>query len=349
MSPFKTLIDWSQQNFSRLPWRRKRTLYRTWVSEIMLQQTTVATVTSRFASFLAQFPDINALATAKEEEVLSAWRGLGYYRRAVNLHKGARYLLSEYKGNFPREESALKNIPGIGEYTAAALTGIGRNRPALPLDANLKRVLARYYAIESGNPKRELQQRFEEGELPHAMETLGARNLIEALMDLGRTLCQATRVQCEECPLSSDCLAHQKKSPLSYGHPQKSSSPPLSLELLRVVVQQKKGVLAYPKKKGEWLTGQWELPTFILHSEDSALSQYPTVKQKISLKDLPGIPSRITRYRIQNHILTCNLKQFRKHFPEGRPWQFYHPDSRPCLLSSTTLKILDLARRDNSL
>ena len=337
----KELIRWSQQNFSHLPWRHKRTLYRTWISEVMLQQTTVATVASRFEDFLAQFPDLKTLATAPEQDILSAWRGLGYYRRAANLHRGARYLVSQHNGTFPRQESALLNVPGIGEYTAAALTGIGRNRPALPLDANLKRVLARYHAIESKNLKKELQQRFTEGTLLPGMQDLGARKLIEGLMDLGRIHCRATVAECEDCPLSKGCQARVKKRPLAYGRPQKLSTPALSLELLRVVIRQKKGVLAYPKQKGEWLTGQWELPTFVLHSDDPKLAQYPTLKTKISREGLPQLTTSITRYRIQNHILVCTLKQFQKDFPSGGPWQFYPPDTRPCLLSGTTLKILD--------
>ena len=341
MSPFKNLIDWSKQNFSHLPWRRKRSLYRTWISEIMLQQTTVATVSARFEPFLKRFPDVRTLAKATEKELLSAWRGLGYYRRAVNLHKGARHLTAHHGGTLPRKESALLAVPGIGEYTAAALTGIGRNRPALPLDANLKRVLARYFAVKSKMFKQELRLRFQEGELLPEMESLGARPLIEALMDLGRTHCQANKVQCEGCPLSTHCLAKKSAQPLSYGSLQKSSSPLFALKLLRVVVQRKKSILACSKKKGQWLEGQWELPTFVLHCEDPKFSQYPPIKTNISPDALPQVSSRITRYRIQNHILSCSLRQFQENFSQDDSWQFYRRDSRPCLLSITTLKILD--------
>ena len=317
----------------------------------MLQQTTVATVSARFEPFVAQFPNVRALAKGEEDEILSAWRGLGYYRRAKNLHRGARHLMLHHGGRFPLDESALKTIPGIGEYTAAALTGIGRNRPALPLDANLKRVLARFLAVESKDIKGELQRLFGEGRLlPEAkMESLGSRVLIEALMDLGRTFCRANGVRCEECPLRAGCGARLSGRPLSYGIPQKSPSPLLSLELLRVVVWRPWGVLAYPKGKGQWLEGQWELPTFVFHCEDARFSQYPPLETNISMSSLPTIPSRITRYRIRNHILSCGLEQFREKFPSNHPWQFYRPDSDPCLLSSTTLKILDKTKPHQSL
>ena len=300
MPPFQALINWSQKTFSDLPWRHNRSLYRTWVSEVMLQQTTVATVSARFEEFLQRFPDIHALATGSEEDVLSAWRGLGYYRRAVNLHKGARYLVEHHQGRLPESESALMNIPGIGEYTAAALTAIGRNRPALPLDANLKRVMARYLAIEPDRLKKELREQFSRGSLFPNMASLGPRKLIEALMDLGRVHCRANSAQCEECPLATHCLAHQENTPLLYGRPMKSAPAALSLKLLRVVVRQEGKVLAYPKREGEWLTGQWELPTFILHSEDEQLSQYPSLKvPHPPLTSLPRITTHITRYRIR--------------------------------------------------
>ena len=341
-SPFWALQQWSQQHFVDLPWRRKRTLYRTWVSEVMLQQTTVGTVSSRFDDFLQKFPDIKSLATAPEEAVLSAWRGLGYYRRAINLHKGAQYLVQNHQGQLPTDESALMSIPGIGEYTAAALMAIGRNRPALPLDANLKRVLARYHGLESTQLKKELQQRFSDGTLFPDMASLGPRALIEALMDLGRVHCRANSVRCDECPLSTHCLAHQKGRALSYGRPAKSAPPILSLVLLRVVVKEKGKIIAYPKQAREWLSGQWELPTFVLHSEDDKLSQYPPLPTPTPPPPtLPRITSHITRYRIDNHILSCPLKYFRQTFPFPPDWKLYDPLSTPSLLSSTTLKILD--------
>ena len=349
MSPFKTLINWSQQNFSHLPWRRQRSHYRTWISEVMLQQTTVATVAGRFEEFVRKFPNITALADAEEKEILSAWRGLGYYRRAANLYKGAQFIIQNHRGRFPHDESAIKDIPGIGEYTSAALIGIGRNRRSLPLDANLKRVLARYHAIRSDYLKKELQKQFSEGRILADMESLGPRLLIEALMDLGRVHCRATGPACGTCPLRDHCLAHKQKLTSDYGRPQKTPPSVFSLELLRVVVKQKNQILAYPKKEGEWLSGQWELPTFILYSEDSRLSQYPRLKTKISLMTLPRFSSRITRYRIQNHILSCNLNQFQKKFPSDQFRQFYRLGSRPCLLSSTTLKILDKIRASKNL
>ena len=308
----------------------------------MLQQTTVATVAGRFEDFVAQFPDVRALADAQEKAILSAWRGLGHYRRAANLHRGAQFIVKNHGGRFPGEESALKTIPGIGEYTAAALFAIGRNRPALPLDTNLKRVLARYLGIEGRDVAGELQKRFTGGLLLSARES--PRPLMEALMDLGRTHCKANRVQCHECPLADSCLAHKRGRPLSYGRPLQSPTPLTTLELLRVVVRRKDKILAYPKKEGEWLSGQWELPTFILRCQDRGLLQYPRLKTKIPLQGLIRLPSRITRYRIQNHILCCNLEQFRKKFPPHQSPQFYHLHTRPCLLSSTTLKILDKIR-----
>lgn len=313
---FQKLIDWSQKEFPELPWRKKRSLYRTLVSEIMLQQTTVSTVKNHYDRFLKEFPTLESLAKASEEELIVAWKGLGYYRRARNLKKIAESLFLEHKGEFPTSLESLQEIPGIGPYTAGALLSIGMDEKALAVDANLERVIARYYGLETQKGlklQKEIQSQFNNKKILQLK--LSYRALNEALMDLGRTFCQARKASCDLCPLKKECMAFQSKKPLSYPREEegkvKLKAQEHELHLLRVIVQKKEKVLAYKKSDEEWLHGQFEVPTFMISTTDKKLSQYPTLKNKISLKELPNFKTSITKYKITNFVLTMTEKEFR--------------------------------------
>ncbi len=261
---WKKLLDWSQAEFAHLPWRKNRTMYGTLVSEIMLQQTTVATVLSHYERFLALFPDLKTLANASEENVCKAWQGLGYYRRARNLRKAAVSLQGIHKGKFPIDPSALKEIPGIGEYTANALLGIGANQKALAIDANIERVLARIYARpESKGPllMKALAKDFQVGNILKENGLGDWRALNEALMDLGRVFCQARRTFCNTCPVSQHCQAHSKSKALEFpiGGLEKKISKAHVVHLLRVLVRHPKStnkIMGTLKTEGQWLSGQ---------------------------------------------------------------------------------------------
>ena len=311
------LLNWSAKEFGHLPWRHKRTLYRTLVSEIMLQQTTVATVLQHFERFLLRFPDLKTLALASEEELLVAWKGLGYYRRAKNLKKIAEKIAQDWKGEFPNGLDELQLIPGIGPYTANALVAIGMDQPALAVDANLERVLARIYGIKTAKGPRlqkQLAQLFIEKKIVKERHH-SFRALNEALMDLGRTICQANRVSCEICPVKKNCQAFKLGSALSYpAGPvvDKKKTVEYNLSLLRVVVKKGSKVLAYQKSEGEWLAGQWELPTFVISCDDKKMQQYLPLKTKLVTKDLPIVKTGITKYSITNHVLEINHTEWKE-------------------------------------
>ena len=280
-----SLIAWSQKEFTHLPWRKRRTLYGTLVSEIMLQQTTVSTVLNHYERFLKEFPNLKSLAEASEDELLVAWKGLGYYRRAKNLKAIAKSVFENYGAEIPEDINVLMTIKGIGPYTANALVAIGLDKRGLAVDANLERVLSRYYGLKTTKgPKlqKQIQQLFLEQKICFE-KNVSYRALNEALMDLGRTICQANRVACELCPLKKKCAAFKSESPLSYpfgGEEQKKNkSMDLSLKLLRVFVVKGDQILAYQKKKGEWLEGQWEVPTFVIETNDPKFKQYPVLKK----------------------------------------------------------------------
>lgn len=331
---WKKLIAWSQSEYCDLPWRKKRTLYRTLVSEIMLQQTTVATVLNHFERFVKTYPNLKSLAQASEEELLISWKGLGYYRRAKNLRMAAIELTQKYRGRFPQDYDQLVTIRGIGPYTASALLSIGKDQRALAVDANLERVLSRVHGLETPKgPKlqKDIQKRFRSGEIlpPTKTQGMSFRQLNEALMDLGRTYCQSRRASCELCPLRVKCVAYSQGKVYNYPKVLEKDSLKAAerhqLSLLRVVISDdKKGLMAIKRREGQWLAGQYELPTYILSTQDQSLAQYPTLELPDNrVKSLIHFQTAITKYKITNYIYLTSLKDFKKEFGQAltRSWE----------------------------
>lgn len=339
----KNLLTWSKTEFSQLPWRQNRSLYRTLVSEIMLQQTTVGTVKNHFERFLVRFPTLKSLAAASEDELLVAWKGLGYYRRARNLKKIAEALATEHKGEFPHDLEALMEISGIGPYTANALVGIGMDKRALAVDANLERVIARLLNLKTEKGlklQKEIQTLFVNKKI--FTEKLSFRELNEALMDLGRTYCQARKASCELCPLKKDCLSFKEGTPLSIPMmkgEEKKKSVEHELHLLRVFVMKKDKVLVYQKGEKEWLSGQFEVPTFILSTTDKTLKQYPSFPKGAKVDPLFSFKTGITKYKIQNSVLAMTEKEFKAlAFSNKSEWR--STESAESNFSTATLKAL---------
>jgi len=208
LAPFaERLLDWHARHGRHdLPWQQPREPYRVWLSEIMLQQTQVATVIPYFERFLERFPDVAALAAAPADEVLALWAGLGYYARARNLHHCAQAVVTEHGGEFPREIEALQALPGIGRSTAAAILSQAHGDRHAILDGNVRRVLSRHAAIE-GWPGAPAQQK----KLWALAETLLPQTRLadytQAIMDLGASLCSTRKPACAICPVNADCGA----------------------------------------------------------------------------------------------------------------------------------------------
>jgi A/G-specific adenine glycosylase len=249
------VVRWQQSHGRHaLPWQRTRDPYRVWLSEIMLQQTQVATVLGYYARFLERFPDVAALARAHEDEVLSLWSGLGYYSRARNLHRCAQEVVARFGGEFPRTAAELETLPGIGRSTAAAIAAFCFDERAAILDGNVKRVLSRVLAFEGSD--RELWQ--------HAQALLPLRgkampSYTQGLMDLGATVCLPRSPSCLLCPVHADCRAQDKeKYPVRTKKPKRTAE---SVWLLRA--QNDDGAVWLQKRpaKGVW-AGLYCLPAF---------------------------------------------------------------------------------------
>ena len=205
------LLAWYDRHARVLPWRARRgerqDAYRVWLSEIMLQQTTVKTVTPYYARFLARWPTVAALAQASLDDVLRTWAGLGYYARARNLHACARAVVERHDGLFPADVQRLRALPGIGGYTAAALAAIAFDRPAVPVDGNVERVVARLFAVEDELPAGKHKIK---GLAASLLPPRRTGDFAQALMDLGATLCSPKRPACAICPWSEPCLARRR-------------------------------------------------------------------------------------------------------------------------------------------
>ncbi|MGI9520391.1 MAG: A/G-specific adenine glycosylase [Hyphomicrobiaceae bacterium] len=202
------LLDWYDSERRDLPWRYQTgehaDPYLVWLSEIMLQQTTVKAVIPYFDRFVAAWPNIQALAEADEESVLQAWAGLGYYSRARNLHNCAKIITSQFEGHFPQSERQLEQLPGIGPYTAAAISAIAFGRRATPVDSNVERVVARLFAVEEPLPQAKSILKDLASTLTPTERT---GDFAQAMMDLGATICTPRRPSCLMCPLQDQCVA----------------------------------------------------------------------------------------------------------------------------------------------
>ena len=207
----QALLDWYDANRRTLPWRaragRKADPYHVWLSEIMLQQTTVQAVAAYYIKFLKAWPTVEALAGASQDEVLTAWAGLGYYARARNLHAAAKVVANELNGAFPRSYEGLRELPGVGDYTAGAIAAIAFDLPHAAMDANAERVIVRAFAIDEPLPKSKPAMR---AALQALVPQKRAGDFAQALMDLGSLVCTTKRPACARCPWIAGCEARRR-------------------------------------------------------------------------------------------------------------------------------------------
>lgn len=256
----RRLLRWYGHEKRDLPWRRTSDPYRIWVAEIMLQQTRVEAVIPYYKKFLRSFPALRALARAREERVLACWSGLGYYSRARHLHRAAKIICAEHGGEFPREESAARALPGVGRYTAAAVLSIAYGAPFAVLDGNVARVLSRLHALKAdARNAREREMLWQ-----RAQELLDPRrpgDFNQAMMELGATLCTPRLPRCGACPLAKGCQAYQQDAVEKYP-PARKRAREKRLRWIAAVAQDAAGryLMHRRPRDAAWLAGFWELP-----------------------------------------------------------------------------------------
>jgi A/G-specific adenine glycosylase len=254
----QSLLRWFRANARDLPWRKNRTPYAVWVSEIMLQQTQVATVIDYFNRFMKRFPTVEKLARARQDTVLKLWEGLGYYSRGRNLHKAAKLIVSNYDGQLPDTVEGLQKIPGIGRYTAGAIASIAFKRPAPILDGNVIRVLCRLFCID-GNPKEDATKK-QLWELADTLvHTRHPGDFNEAMMELGAMVCTPQNPQCPKCPLRNQCDAKKQGRQHELPVRQKQKALPHYTIVVGVVYKGDK-ILIDKRRQNALLGGLWEFP-----------------------------------------------------------------------------------------
>ncbi|NNL94931.1 MAG: A/G-specific adenine glycosylase [Xanthomonadales bacterium] len=291
------LLDWWDHHGRKdLPWQHPRTPYRVWVSEIMLQQTQVTTVIPYFERFMARFPDLESLAAAELDDVLSLWAGLGYYARGRNLHKAAKICVERHGGEMPDSAEALEALPGIGASTANAIISQAHDRPAVVLDGNVRRVMARHGAIEGWYGKREVAEKMWNAARDRLPQGRGA-DYTQAVMDLGAMLCTRSKPSCPACPVAGDCRA--LKTGLVAELP--SARPRIRVgkkQLNLLILRDGAGAVLLERRPpaGIW-GGLWSLPE---HEDSSTLAdRYGLAPEKLCA--LPPVNHRLTHLALTIH------------------------------------------------
>jgi A/G-specific adenine glycosylase len=312
------LLAWYDRHRRDLPWRAGPGAtpdpYRVWLSEIMLQQTTVKTVAPYFVRFIARWPNVHALAAAPLEDVLRAWAGLGYYARARNLHACARTVVERHRGSFPVAEIELAELPGIGPYTAAAIAAIAFGARAAAVDGNVERVVARLFAVEqelpAGKPRlRELAA----GLVPGRR----AGDFAQALMDLGATLCTPRRPACAVCPWLNACAARRRGDPETFPRKGRKRAGLLRRGAAFVAVRADGCVLVRSRPPHGLLGGMTEVPTTPWTPDfdaGSAPGQAPNLSRgKPKWRRIPGVVAHVFTH------FPLELLVFRAEIPAGTP------------------------------
>ena len=342
------LLAWYERNRRKLPWRAppgaRADPYRVWLSEIMLQQTTVKAVGPYFEKFVQRWGDVNALARASRDEVLRMWAGLGYYSRARNLHACAVVVMRDHHGVFPDTEEGLRALPGIGPYTAAAIAAIAFDRRTMPVDGNIERVVSRLFAVDDALPQAKPQIR------QHAASLLGpsrAGDSAQALMDLGALICTPKRPACALCPLNDCCAAREAESQETF--PRKAPRKPGALRRgAAFAVTRGRELLVRTRPERGLLGGMTEVPTsdwIAAQDDQAALKQAPMLKGVARWHRKAGVVTHVfTHFPLELAVYTARVADGTR-APRGMRWvkiATLQGEALPNLMRKVVAHALDL-------
>ncbi|WP_286235878.1 A/G-specific adenine glycosylase [Thalassotalea sediminis] len=341
----EAVVNWyHKQGRKHLPWQQNKTPYRVWISEIMLQQTQVATVIPYYQRFMESFPNITALANAEQDLVLHHWTGLGYYARARNLHKAAQIMRDKFQGEFPLAIEQVIALPGIGRSTAGAILSLALKQHHPILDGNVKRVLSRHYLVEGYNG----QSKYEKTLWPIAEKLTPAKHVDafnQAMMDIGATLCTRSKPDCSNCPLVSTCLAYAGNEQQHFPQKKPKKKIPEKSAIMLILKQGEKVLLIKRPPSGIW-GGLYGFPEIDLQSN---------IDKKLSSFGLTGTKQQaLTPFRhtfshfhldITPILVECQLKKENTNIAEYDQHLWYHITNQDTVgLAASSCKILDEVR-----
>jgi A/G-specific adenine glycosylase len=296
------LLRWFARHQRVLPWRQDRDPYRIWVSEVMLQQTQVATVIPYFERFLIAFPTVAELAAADEQAVLRLWEGLGYYRRAKNLHRAARQLVAEHAGQFPDDPEAWQALPGIGRYMTGAILSQAFERRLPIVEANSKRVLCRLFA-QRGDPASGPVQRWLWQTAGAVLPSRRIGEFNQALMELGALVCTPANPRCPDCPLAEVCAARQRGIEREIPPPARQPTVVEVQEAAVVVRHGNKVLFVQRPETGRW-AGMWEFPHGALQAGESHAQAAARIAGELGLNVRLGGELLTIRHGVTHHRIT---------------------------------------------
>ena len=319
----KQVVDWYHlYGRKTLPWQLAKTPYKVWVSEIMLQQTQVATVIPFFERFMASFPTVEALAAASEDNVLHHWTGLGYYARARNLHKSAKIIVNEYQGIFPTDIEKVIDLPGIGRSTAGAILSLSLGQHHAILDGNVKRVLARFFLVSGWYGEKKVENTLWQ----LSEQVTSQQNVVEfnqAMMDLGSSLCSRSKFDCEPCPLVSQCSAYSAGKVNEFPNPKPKKINPTKSSYMVILKCDDKVLMFKRPATGIWgglygffeAEGQAQLADWLNHyapcGQPVYLDEFKHVFSHFNLMitpvlvELKSLPLQIAERDVLAYDLSC--------------------------------------------
>ena len=338
----RKLLRWYDQNKRDLPWRHGSDPYAIWISETMLQQTQVKTVLPYYENFLRAFPTVRTLDRAPIDKVLRLWSGLGYYRRAENLKKAARQLMRDHRGKLPQEFAALRELAGIGDYTAGAILSIAFQQRYPAVDGNVRRVLGRVFAVAD---EKNLQST--------AIEIVPRSrpgDFNQALMELGATLCTPNEPRCERCPLASECVANSQNTQ-NHQRAARNQRKFRNITWPLAIVRQRGKILLRRRADNGLLARLWELPGRESTARNSAMALLRTELKQLgvspkTLRSIGAIRHSITHRRIRAPIYLIEYPAAAKFRLADKQWRWFPAQAiHRQAISSMTAKALKLLLR----
>ncbi len=321
------LLGWFDEHRREMPWRDTPDPYLIWVAETMLQQTRVDQVRPYFERFIQRFPDVHTLAHASIDDVLKAWEGLGYYRRAHHLHRAARIIVTRHDGQIPTDPKALSALPGVGPYTCAAVLSIAYQYPMAAIDGNVIRVLTRVFGLAEDVSRQATRRKLQEL-AQSLLPPYRPGDFNQALMELGATVCTPTRPQCEACPLHPVCTARMEGNPVAYPVKQKRAPIPHIQVAVGILLDTENRVLVTRRPNEAMLGGLWEFPGGKIEAGES-----PEEACRRELREelcidvavrayLGTVTHTYSHFRVTLYAFLCEHLSGTPHTADGRPMQW---------------------------